>query len=282
MNSALPRDLHLQMRPGFFNTVKQSLKLLGFWKSLSLYIMLKDEERRFVNSAKSKSERNLRISILSQIKNIYKNVLCLHFPFHFVLISKFILDLEIEGPIVECGAFKGGSTAQLSVIAKKTNRKLYVCDSFHGLPAPLFPGEEEVKIFNDTRTHTFKEGDYTGTLDEVKSNVSQYGHIEVCEFIPGFFKESLPKLNINPAVVVLDVDLISSARDCLQYLWPRLKRDGYVFTHEAETETYMKGLMDKNWWKVTLGECPPLVFGAGSSLSPIAEGLAMFKKEYPY
>ena len=269
----------MQMRPGFFNTVKQSLKLLGFWRGLSLYIMLKDEERRFIKSAKSKSEKSLRVSLLSQVKNIYKNILCLHFPFHFILVSKFILDLDIEGPIVECGAFKGGSTAQLSVIAKKTNRKLYVCDSFHGLPTPILPGEEEVKIFNDPRAHTFKEGDYTGTLDEVKSNVRQYGHIEVCEFIPGFFNESLPKLNINPAVVVLDVDLISSARDCLQYLWPQLKKEGYVFTHEAEAETYIKGLMDKNWWKEMLGECPPLVFGAGSSLSPIAEGLAMFKKE---
>jgi O-methyltransferase len=267
------------MEPGFFTTLRVSLKRLGFLRSLSLYIMLKDEERRFIKTAKSKEEKRLRLSILSQIKNVYKNILCLHFPLHFIVVAKFILDLEVDGPIVECGAFKGGSTAQLSVIAKKTNRKLYVCDSFQGLPAPSLAQESKVKVFNDSRTHTFQEGDYAATIEEVRSNVAKYGYIDVCEFIPGFFDKTLLKLNVDPAVVVLDVDLISSARDCLKYLWPQLKKGGYVFTHEAESEIYIKGLMDKNWWREMLGECPPLIFGAGSSLSPVAEGLAVLEKE---
>lgn len=279
MNNNFSEDSYLKLRPGCFNTVKLSLKRFGLLRSLSLYFMLKDEERIFVKSAKSKDDKYLRKSTLSQIKTVYKNIMCLHFPFHFVLVAKFILDLDIDGPIVECGAYKGGSSTQLSVIAKNTNRKLYVCDSFQGLPIPVSSNDGVATIFGHSRVHTFKEGDYAAPLEEVKSNVAKYGCIEVCEFIPGFFNESLPKLEVNPAVIVLDVDLVSSAQDCLKYLWPQLKKGGYVFTHEAESETYIKGLMDREWWRKTLGECPPVIFGAGSSLLPIAEGLAMFKKE---
>lgn len=279
MENSVSEDSYKRLRPGFLCATRWSLKHFGLLRSISLYLMLKDEERRFVMSAETEEENRLRKSILSQIKSIYKSVMCLHFPFHFVTVAKFVLGLDIDGPIIECGAYKGGSSAQLSVIAKETNRRLYVCDSFQGLPTPNSPEDATAKIFSDSRVHTFKEGDYAATLEEVKSNIMKHAYIDVCEFVPGFFSESLPSLNVEPAIIVLDVDLISSAHDCLKYLWPRLKKGGYVFTHEAESETYMKGLMDSEWWHNTLGECPPVIFGAGSSLLPIAEGLAMFKKE---
>ena len=113
---------------------------------------------------------------------------------------------------------------------------------------------------------------------EVRANIAAYGYPDVCEFVPGFFSDSLPGLRIAPAAIVMDVDLISSGRDCLKHLWPCLVRGGCVFTHEAESDTYLEGLMDPAWWRENLGQCPPLVFGAGSSLSPLAEGLALFQK----
>lgn len=270
-------DLHREMRPGFLGAALQAVKYFGLTKAAALWLLLRAEERKFVSSAPNPQAKRQRAELLAQFKTIYRSILCLHFPFHFALVAKFLLGLDVKGPIVECGAFKGGSSAQLSLIARATGRKLYVCDSFQGLPAPT-KSEAKVKIFNDTRTHTYQEGDYAATLEEIKGNIARYGAIEVCEFVPGFFNRSLPKLKVQPAAILLDVDLISSARDCLKSLWPRLKPGGYVFTHEAESETYMQGLMDKAWWKTHLKECPPLIFGAGSSLSPVAEGLALFRK----
>ncbi|MEW6515578.1 MAG: TylF/MycF/NovP-related O-methyltransferase [candidate division FCPU426 bacterium] len=269
--------IHREMRPGFIGAARQALKYFGLTKAAALFLLLRAEEKKFIAEAATPERRRLRADLLARFKTIYRSILCLHFPFHFAQVAKFLLDLDVAGPIVECGSFKGGSSAQLSLIARATGRKLYVCDSFQGLPAPS-KSEAKVKIFNDSRTHTYQEGDYAATLDEIKGNISRYGAIEVCEFVPGFFNRSLPRLNVKPAAIVLDVDLISSARDCLKSLWPRLKKGGYVFTHEAESETYMQGLMDKAWWKTHLKECPPLVFGAGSSLSPVAEGLALFRK----
>jgi hypothetical protein len=189
------------------------------------------------------------------------------------------MDLDVKGPIVELGAYKGGSTAKLSILAKRTNRKLYVCDSFQGLPKPQIDGENESAIFDTSNKFVFQEGEFAGSLEEVKSNITRYGHIEVCEFVPGFFNESLPKLDINPAFIFMDVDYVSSARDCLKYLWPQLKKNGYLFTHEAHMEEYIKGCMDRQWWHETLGECPPLMFGAGSGISPVVTGLSFIKKE---
>jgi hypothetical protein len=271
------RDSHLQMRSGFFGAVRQAVMHFGWVKAVALYLLLRAEQKNFLQEAATAEEKRRRVFILSQFQKIYQNILCLHFPFHYIMVSKFVLALDVDGPLIECGAFRGGSTAQLSWLAKFTGRKLYVCDSFQGLPEPA-KSEAQVSIFNEQRTHTYKKGDYTAGLEEVKANVARYGCPEVCEYVPGFFNKSLPGLNLKPAAIFLDVDLISSAHDCLKSLWPRLKKGGYVFTHEAESETYMQGLMDRKWWQANLRECPPLIYGAGSSLSPIAEGLALFRK----
>ena len=51
---------------------------------------------------------------------------------------------DVEGAIMECGTFKGGCAANLSIIAKITNRKLLIYDSFEGLPESV-EGDREGK-----------------------------------------------------------------------------------------------------------------------------------------
>ncbi len=130
------RDSYMELRPGVLRTAWQSLRRIGFCRSVAYYFLLQDEKRRYIRSALDEASQRQRNEILNHLMRIYRKVLCLHFPLHFVIVSKFLLDLDVPGPIVECGAYKGGSSAQLSVIAKHTGRKLYVCDSFQGLPKP--------------------------------------------------------------------------------------------------------------------------------------------------
>lgn len=275
MNREILSSTDLLHTGGLANNIKLSIKRFGFLKSVALYMMLKDEERRFIREGRSESDRSFRKFMIRRFKQIQENVDSPHSPFQHVLIAKHLFDLDVEGPIVECGAFKGSSTAQLSIIAEKTGRRLYVYDSFEGLPEPILPGENVLSIHNSHLTYTFKKGEYAGSLEDVKANVSRYGCIDVCEFIPGLFNTTLPKLNINPAAIVIDVDLISSARDCFKYLWPKLKKNGLFFTHEASLDSYISGIMDKDWWQEELRQNPPLVLGAGSGLSPLPPGLAL-------
>jgi len=46
----------------------------------------------------------------------------------------YILREAPPGVLVECGCYQGGSSAKLCLVAAMTARKLYVCDSFQGLP----------------------------------------------------------------------------------------------------------------------------------------------------
>src|SRR5687767_4419901 len=82
---------------------------------------------------------------------------------------------DLAGDIVECGSWKGGSAANLSLVCKITGRKLRIFDSFQGLPPPK-AGDREGALYNP--------GDYSGSLDEVKENIRKYGAIECCEFVP--------------------------------------------------------------------------------------------------
>ncbi len=256
------------------------IKRFGVKGLLARYILYKIGIKRFIQGAKTSEQRTVRRKILRSFPRIHRNIPCGHSPFQFVDIAKYLLDLDIDGPIVECGCGAGGSSAQLSIIAKETNRKLFVCDSFEmGMP-PLPDGMKEITYAgtSDVPGSTTYEGKFNVGLEKVKANISKYGYIEVCEFIPGYFEKTLPRINIKPVLVVTDVALVSSARYCLISLWPQLKPGGYWFTHEAVYMEYILGTFDPEWWMETFSEPPPLVIGAGSGLSLLSPSLAYFQK----
>jgi hypothetical protein len=276
----LAQDREIEEVTGkFLRVAKRAIELYGFWGSVSRYILMRNEFRKFVKCGKTVAERNFRKDLLKRFARIQKKVTCGHSPFQFVLMAEYILGLDVSGPIVECGCYKGGSTAKLSLLAEHTQRKLYVFDSFQGLPEPKDEKEAYVKQDKESgQKYRFQAGQYKGTLDEVKNNVTQFGNLDVCELIPGFFSESLAAFGVEPAFVFIDVDLVSSARDCLKVLWPLLKPGGCFFTHEAMYPSYIEGILDREWWKENLYQCPPVIFGAGSGLSPIADTIAYMRK----
>lgn len=276
----LAQDKEIEEATGkFLKVVKRAVELYGFWGSVSRYILMREEFHRFVKETKSAKDKKFRKELIKRFSIIHKKVTCGHPPSQFVLMAEYILDLDVSGPIVECGCYKGGSTAKLSLLAEHTHRKLFVFDSFQGLPEPKGRGEAHVRQDRESgQKYRFQVGQYKGTLDEVKMNVAQYGCLDVCELIPGFFSESLAGFDVQPAFVFIDVDLVSSARDCIQVLWPLLKPGGLFFTHEAMYPSYIDGILDKDWWRETLDQCPPVIFGAGSGLSPIADTIAYMRK----
>ncbi|MFC1730985.1 TylF/MycF/NovP-related O-methyltransferase [candidate division KSB1 bacterium] len=263
---------------GFIKQAKFAVKRYGFLGTFSRYLIYKIEVKKFITEPAGESEKQFRRDLVKKFSGIHSNVVCAHSPYQFIAMAKYLLEHEIEGPIVQCGCFKGGSTAKLSLLAEKTNRKLYVYDSFQGLPEPDSKDELDMKGFDTTLDYTFKAGDFKGELEEVKSNIRNFGCIDVCEFIPGFFNDSLPGFELNPAFVYIDVDFVSSARDCLKYIWPAIRPGGYWFTHEAGSLEYLYGMFDKDWWKENLNDVPPLLVGGGVGLSIITPSVAFFRK----
>lgn len=185
---------------------------------------------------------------------------------HFHLLKK-ILELEPKKKayIVECGVYKGATSIVLSIGAKITGRKLILYDSFKGLP----DGEKSISKRNYPHlkvTGSYKKGMYKGTLEEVKDNILMFGEINVCIFRKGFFNKSLIKHREKIDFLFLDVDLVSSTKDCLFYLWKYLNPGRYCYTDDACDIDVVKIWFDDLWWKKKLKYKAPGYIGSGCGL----------------
>lgn len=137
---------------------------------------------------------------------------------------------SLAGAVVECGCFKGGSTARLSLLCESFDRRLVVFDSFDGLPEPE-PWDAEHQI---GRPRAFTRGEYSGSLDEVRANVAKYGRLDRCELVAGWFRDTMPSATPRTiAVAFIDADLVTSTKDALEQIWPRLEPGGIAFVHDT-------------------------------------------------
>lgn len=171
-----------------------------------------------------------------------------------------------QGDVIECGSYKGASTANLSLACALAGRKLIVCDSFEGLPRPIDDDRFHVQEIKGKHKE-YKKGDYSGALEEVRANITRYGNIAVCEFIKGYFEQTFPSLHSRTFVFIfLDVDLNESLKTCLRFLWPLLKEKCLLFSHEAQDMAFISLFFDDGWWQHELGMRAPSFIGAGTGL----------------
>jgi O-methyltransferase len=138
------------------------------------------------------------------------------------------LDENIPGDFIETGVWRGGCCILMrGILAANgvTSRKVYVADSFEGVPPPkpdLYPADR------DSTLHRAPE--LAVPLDVVKANFDRYGLLDdQVFFVPGFFSDTLPSLKSGPfALIRLDGDLYESTYLALQHLHPKVSRGGFV------------------------------------------------------
>lgn len=185
---------------------------------------------------------------------------------HLVIATKALrIPAEREGCLVECGAYKGGSTANLSLVAALCGRELVVFDSFEGMPEPDDDDREHLLIASEQR-HTYDADAWAAPLSEVRANVDRYGELSACRFEAGYFAETMPAFDEPVALAFLDVGLRSSAETAIEALWPLLAEGSYLFTHEAKHMEIATLFFDREWWAEHLDTSPPGLVGAGSGL----------------
>lgn len=232
-----------------------------------IYFIRDDINRNYAKILAENTKYDIKSieNLLNKIELVQRNVHCAHGQYEFYVMQAMILNLPIDGPIIELGCYKGGSTAKLSLICKLTGRELYAFDSFEGLPAPSKQDlkHEYTPIIYPKKSVSYVAGEYTGSLEEVKRNVSKFGSIEICKFIKGRFEDTLPNFNVKPACIFMDVDYIESARTAIKFLWPRLSPGGLFFSHESGVLDFIKAITDQDWWKKEMNQPPPLIYGAG-------------------
>jgi O-methyltransferase len=186
-------------------------------------------------------------------------------------VKLFEIPPEVDGVVVECGCFRGGSTANLSLACELTGRRLIAYDSFEGLPPPTG---------NDLYASAEATGMFRGSLDEVKATVREHGAADVCTFRKGWFAETLPAHREPIVLAFLDVDWQASLDDCVRNLWPHLYDRGYVFIDEFVLPDFCALFWSEAYWREHFDRTPPGLIGAGAGigtgghyLGPYRDGL---------
>lgn len=205
-----------------------------------------------------------------------------HLRQHLLLAEEILaVPSSIKGDVVECGCANGAASAALSLACAASNRRLFVCDSFKGLP-PVKEGEVIDHRFTG-RTIDYQEGDYAskGGLEGVKERIRTHGNIDVCHFVEGFFEDTLEHIATDSIVLVFeDADLITSVRDCLTHLWPKLQPGCKFFCHEPWSYDIVSLFHDEAWWRKELDLVAPGFIGSGVG-DPLAPGLGYALKLDP-
>lgn len=147
---------------------------------------------------------------------------------HLQMCMETVLKENIEGDFIETGVWRGGACIFMNgflTVHEIDNRKVWVADSFQGLPAPngvKYPRDRGGKL------HTF---DYLRvSLEEVKNNFQKYELLdEKVQFLKGWFKDTLPTAPIEKlAILRLDGDLYESTMDSLTNLYNKVSYDGFI------------------------------------------------------
>lgn len=145
--------------------------------------------------------------------------------------------------VVEAGAGKGASTAKLSLAVRAVGGRLFVFDSFRGIPE-----NDEVHESIHGKRLVFRAGAFTGRLEAVRRVVERFGAPEVCTFTKGWFEDTLPSFSERIDVALLDVDLERSTRTCLEHLFPKVAAGGVLFTQDGHLRAIIRLLEDPAFW----------------------------------
>ena len=134
-----------------------------------------------------------------------------------------VLARNIPGDLIEAGVWRGGMTIFMRAVLKAyqiTDRKVWVADSFAGLPT----------IDRQADTFDWQRGDMAVSLETVKNNFARYGLLdEQVVFLKGFFSETLPGAPIRQlSILRVDADLYESTMDVLGNLYSALSPGGYA------------------------------------------------------
>lgn len=138
-----------------------------------------------------------------------------------------VIRAGIEGDLIETGVWRGGACIFMRAILAAygvDDRKVYVADSFEGLPKP-----DTERYADDLGDEMYTMKYFSVSQEDVENNFRKYDLLDdQVVFLKGWFKDTLPKAPIDElAVLRLDGDMYSSTMDVLKNLYPKLSKGGF-------------------------------------------------------
>jgi hypothetical protein len=168
----------------------------------------------------------------------------------------YLVQNKIEGDIVECGVWKGGS---MMLIARKLlqlnaiGRNLFLFDTFEGMSDP---NEKDVSAIDKSTASELlqKENKLEGdnvwcysSLDEVKTNLEKTNYPqEKIFYFKGKVEDTLPEPSIDKiALLRLDTDFYESTKHELEILYDFLVPGGVLIIDDYGHWTGSKKAVDE-------------------------------------
>jgi O-methyltransferase len=152
---------------------------------------------------------------------------------------RYIEEAKIEGAIVECGVWRGGSI-MIAISTLKSlgssNREIFLYDTFEGLPKPdpildvdIWDNKGHDGWILEARGAEASNWAYA-SLNDVRSNVLGLGYGDhLIHFIKGMVERTIPERSPKKiALLRLDTDWHASTKHVLEHLFPILVPGGVL------------------------------------------------------
>ncbi len=137
--------------------------------------------------------------------------------------------LELDGDFVELGCYKGDTSLLLAELLKNNQKKLWIYDSFEGLPDKTSADISELG-------RDFKPGELAVTKREVKMRFLRAG-LPVPIIKKAWFQDlGSDDLPNEIAFAFLDGDFYESIKISLELVWPRMNEKGVIVIHDYSNQ----------------------------------------------
>jgi len=155
-----------------------------------------------------------------------------------------VLADNVPGDMIETGVWRGGACILMRGILAAhgvTDRKVYVADSFAGLPEPdveKYPADKD----DQHHIHDF----LAVSQEEVEANFEKYDLLDdQVVFLKGWFADTLPTAPIEAlSLLRLDGDMYSSTMDTLDNMYDKLSSGGFCIIDDYGLEGCKKAVDD--------------------------------------
>ena len=143
-----------------------------------------------------------------------------------------VLQDAIPGDLLEAGVWRGGVTIFMRAILRAygdTERRVWVADSFCGLPRPNVEKYPADRGYDLSLWHCLAI-----SCNEVRENFRRLQLLDdQVEFLEGWFADTLPVAPVEHlSVLRLDGDLYGSTIETLQHLYSKVSPGGFVIVDD--------------------------------------------------